>query len=111
MNPLTLLRLLSPILNQLPSQAKKELLDAMKKGARADSTAFKMVDRGSGTGRRAVRDPGSMFGRSFDASNRETEILDMLREDFGGSFEPDQLESIRDALINIMQKRSIHRRR
>ena len=111
MNPLSLLQLLGPILKQLPRQARQELLGALKTGARADSNAFRMVERGAGTSRRAIRDPGSMFGRSFDASNKETEILDMLREDFGGSFEPDQLEEARDILVNLMRRRPIHRRR
>lgn len=111
MNPLTLLQLLGPILKQLPRQARQELMGALKTGARADSNAFRMVERGSGTGRRAVRDPGSMFGRSFDSNMKEMEILDMLREDFGGSYDPDSLDDARDILQNVMRRRPIYRRR
>lgn len=111
MNPLTLLQLLGPILKQLPRQARQEFLGALKTGARADSNAFRMIDRGAGTGKRAVRDPGSMFGRSFDSNIKETEILDMLTEDLGGSFDTDSVDDARDMLQNIMRRRPIHRRR
>ena len=111
MNPLTLLRLLSPILRQLPRQAREELLDAMKTGARAEGNAFRMIQRGSSDGTARVRNPSVMFDRGMDANSRQTEILDMLREDFGGRFDPEKLDDARDMLMNIMARRPIHRRR
>lgn len=111
MNPLNLLQLLSPILRQLPRQARQELMDGLKLEARAGATANRMISRGSNTHKSAIRDPMIMFDVAEDGSKMQTDILDMLTDDFGGNYNPDKLEDARDILYNIMNKRIIKRRR
>tara|TARA_R110002012_G_C11673944_1_gene613403 strand:- start:1524 stop:1682 length:159 start_codon:yes stop_codon:yes gene_type:complete len=52
-----------------------------------------------------------MFDVAEDGSKMQTDILDMLTDDFGGNYNPDKLEDARDILYNIMNKRIIKRRR
>lgn len=111
MNPLTLLQILSPLLKQLPRQAREELLSAMKTGARTEGNAFRMIQRGSSDGTSAIRSPDAMFDRAGKANSRQTEILDFLTDDLGGRFDSENVDDARDMLMNIMAKRPIHRRR
>lgn len=111
MNPLSLLQLLAPLLKQLPKQARQEFLSAMKSGARHDGNAFRIIQRGSGAGTHAIRNPDYMFEKGMKANSKQTEILDFLKEDLGGGFDPEKVDDARDMLMNIMSRRPIHRRR
>lgn len=75
------------------------------------NNANRMISRGSDTGKTAIRNPRGMFDIGMDEAFNQQEILDIITEDFGGSYDPGKVDDARDKIMNLLRRRTIKRRR